>query len=228
MKISIDLKSFRKKGLKRDKGFPIGTRVYKGFMGRGKTYSAVQYIAKLQEKWPNCVIFSNVKIKGLKNYYYCKKDEDIYFGLDYENGANGVICFIDEAHLFFNKKTGIPLDVLTQISQQRKERRKIIFTSQIWEELDISLRKQVGEIVKCWNIGNIQINKISNGETLRWDKNESQYVADTIGIEIFKRNEDIANNYDTLQKIETNEKYNRVIIPSFTITQTVPKEKKNF
>ena len=117
---------------------------------------------------------------------------------------------------------------LTQISQQRKERRKIIFTSQIWEELDISLRKQVGEIVKCWNIGNIQINKISNGETLRWDKNESQYVADTIGIEIFKRNEEIANTYDTLQKIETNEKYNRVIIPSFNVTQSVPKEKKNF
>lgn len=227
MRISIDLNSFRKKGLKYKKNqFPIGTRVLKGFQGRGKTISAVKYIFDIQKKFPNCVIFSNVKIKGLKNYYYCKNDQDIYFGLNFENGENGVICFIDEAHLFFNKKTGISLDVLTQISQQRKQRRKIIFTTQIWEELDISLRKQVPEIVKCWNLGNIQINKISNGESLRWDKNESQYVADTIGIEIYKRNIEIADSYDTYQKIETNETYNRVLQPSFTvITNNVVKNK---
>lgn len=218
MKLSIDFKSFSKKGLKEPKHqFPIGTRVLKGFQGRGKTISAVKYIIDIQNKFPNCVIFSNVKISGLRNFYFCRKDDDIYYGLSYENGENGVICFIDEAHLFFNKKTGISLDVLTQISQQRKQRRKIIFTSQIWEELDISLRKQVPEIVKCWNLGNIQINKVSNGESLRWDKNESQYVADTIGIEIFKRNEILGNAYDTYQKIETNETYQRVFTPTFTV-----------
>lgn len=218
MKLIIDWKSFKEKGLKKLKNeFPIGTRAYKGFQGRGKTLSILHDVLKIREKFPDCIIFSNIKIENLNNYYYCCKDDDIYFGLNFDNGEKGVINIIDEAHLFFNKKTGISLDVLTQISQQRKQRRKIFISSQIWEDLDISLRKQVPEIVKCWNLGNIQINRISNGESLRYDKAKSEYVADLIGFSIFKRNKPLANRYDTFQKIETNQSYNRELTPSFTI-----------
>lgn len=218
MKLIIDWKSFKQKGLKKEKNpFPIGTRAYQGFQGRGKSYSIIHDALEIRKKYPDCVIFSNIKIDGVKNCYYCRNDNDIYYGLNFDNGAKGVINIIDEAHLFFNKKTGISIDVLTQISQQRKQRRKIFISSQIWEDLDISLRKQVPEIVKCWNIGNIQINRISNGETLRYDKTKSAYVADLIGFSIHKRNKSIADKYDTYQKIETNKTYNRVILtPSFT------------
>lgn len=228
MKLIIDWKSFKQKGLKREKHqFPIGTRAYKGFQGRGKSLSIIHDALKIREAFPNCIIFSNIKIEGLKNYYYCKKDDDIYFGLNFDNGEDGVINIIDEAHLFFNKKTGISLDVLTQISQQRKQRRKIMISSQIWEDLDISLRKQVPEIVKCWNLGNIQINRISNGETLRYDKQKSEYVADLIGFSIYKRNKDLASRYDTYQRIETNATYERVFSPSFSVTPIIKLNSKN-
>lgn len=228
MKIKIDWQSLKGKGVKEEPHqFPIGTRAYHAFQGRGKTISATHYIIELQKEFPNCVIFSNVKIKGLRNFYFCEKDDDIYFGLSFENGKNGVICFIDEAHLFFNKKTGVPMDVLQQISQQRKERRKIVITSQIWEDLPVEMRKQVPEIVKCWNYGNIQINQISNGETLHYDKRESQYVAKTIGYEIFKRTTDLAERYDTRQKILTNAEYRRDLNPSFNVlVNQVTNEKK--
>lgn len=226
MKILIDFDSFKKKGLAKQKhSFPIGTRAYKGFQGRGKTYSIVHDTREIQKKFPECVIFSNVKLRGFRNYVYCKTDEDVYFGLNFDNGEKGVINIIDEAHLFFNKKTGISLDVLTQISQQRKQRRKILISSQIWEDLDISLRKQVPEIVKCFNIGNIQINRISNGETLRYDKTKSEYVADLIGFSIFKRNRELACLYDTYQKIETNKTYKREFITSFNV-QLLQQERK--
>lgn len=226
MKIIIDRESFKKKGLKKLKNeFPIGTRAYKGFQGRGKSMSMIHDALEIQKQFPECVIFSNIKLTGVKNYYYCKKDDDVYFGLNFDNGEKGVINIIDEAHLFFNKKTGISLDVLTQISQQRKQRRKIIISSQIWEDLDVSLRKQVPEIVKCWSLGNIQINKISNGETLRYDKTASQYVADLLGFSIFKRNIELAEKYDTYQKIETNASYNRTLTPSFVIQNQAPKKK---
>lgn len=222
MKLNIDWDSLKNKGIREQKGlFPIGTRAYHGFQGRGKTLSAVHYILEITKNYQNAVIFSNVKIHNLKNFYYCQKDDDIYFALNFDNGKNGVIVFVDEAHLFFNKKTGIPLDVLQQISQQRKERRRIIITSQIWEDLDISLRKQVPEIVRCSNRGTIQINKITNGETLRYDKRESQYVADTIGWEIFKRTEALCSRYDTYAKIATNAEYHRELNPTFTVNQNI-------
>lgn len=226
MRIKIDLKSFKEPGIREEKNqFPIGTRAYHAFQGRGKTLSAVKYIKDIKEQFPNSIIFSNVEIKGIKNFYFCQTDDDIYFALNFENGKNGVLVFIDEAHLFFNKKTGVPLDVLQQISQQRKERRRIVITSQIWEDLPVELRKQVPEIVRCKNIGNTQINKITNGETLRYDKRESQYVADTIGWEIFKRTRRLCESYNTNAKILTNREYHREITPSFHVEETFKPEK---
>lgn len=104
------------------------------------------------------------------------------FALAERRGAKGVLILLDEAHLYFHKSKGMPLDVLTAISQQRKDRRKLVFSSQIWEELDISLRKQVKEIVGCRTafFGLLEINTVSDGETLTYDKMAGAYVAKKI------------------------------------------------
>lgn len=191
--------------------FPTGTRVYKGFQGSGKTLSMVFYAFQLQKDFPNCLIFSNILIKGLKNYHYFNDDEGLKEALETRNGSAGVLVLLDEAHLYFGKKSGIPLDVLTAISQQRKDRRRIVFSSQIWEELDISLRKQCKEIVNCRTLFHcFQINSISDGESLSYDKLSSQYVAKTIRTEIFKHSSLLYNSYDTTQKIITNQNYSRL------------------
>lgn len=224
MKLTIDYASFKKKKSKEPKHqFPTGTRAYKGYQGRGKSLSMVKYVYDLKQEYPECIIFSNIKMNGIKDFHYTKTDLEVINGLKFNNGDKGVINIIDECHLFCNKKTGISLDWLTQISQQRKERRKIIISSQIWEDLDVSLRKQVPEIVNCRNIGFIQINKISNGETLRYNKTSGRYEADTIGYEIYKRNDEYFARYDTFQKIETNAIYKREMVQN-TIP-TMEKEK---
>lgn len=207
----IDWKTFTKKWEPPKKGqFPTGSRVYKGFQGSGKTLSMAKYAIDMSKKFPNCVIYSNFIIKGIDNFNYIRTDEDLKYALELKNGADGVLVMLDEAHLYFNKKNGISLDVLTAISQQRKDRRRIVFSSQIWEELDISLRKQVKEIVSCRCLfGCIQINTISDGETLSWDKFSNQYVAKKISTEIFKHNLELYNSYDTYQKIITNQEYSR-------------------
>ena len=190
--------------------FPTGTRVYKGYQGSGKTLSMVFYAFQIQKGFPNCAIYSNIKIQGLNNYHYFNDDSGLIEALETRNGSAGVLVLLDEAHLYFGKKTGIPLDVLTAISQQRKDRRRIVFSSQIWEELDISLRKQVKEIVSCRTLFHkFQINTISDGESLSYDKLSSQYVAKTIRTEIFKHSLDLYNSYDTTQKIITNQSYSR-------------------
>lgn len=190
--------------------FPTGTRVYKGFQGSGKTLSMVKYAFDVQKIYPNCIVVSNIKISGLNNYFYIENDEVLKQALAYSSGMRGMLILLDEAHLYFNKKTGISLDVLTAISQQRKDRKRLVFSSQIWEELDISLRKQVKEIVNCkCLLGKIQINSISDGETLTYNKLEGEYQAKHITTEIFKHYKSLYDCYDTRQKIISNQEYNR-------------------
>lgn len=192
--------------------FPTGSRVYKGYQGSGKTLSMVKYALDIHKQFPNAYIFSNVKIHGIddKHYMFIEDDNILKYALTVKRGADGVLVVLDEAHLYFNKKSGISLDVLTCISQQRKDRRRLVFSSQIWEELDISLRKQVKEIVSCKCLFNkIQVNTISDGETLSYDKLQSCYVAKHISTEIFKHNDMLYSSYDTFQKIITNDEYHR-------------------
>ena len=190
--------------------FPTGSRVYKGFQGSGKTLSMVDYAFRLRDFYPNCKLYSNIRLFGIKYYHFDTSDQ-LVKALNISNGSDGVILLIDEAHLFFNKKTGISLDVLTAISQQRKDRVRLIFSTQIWEELDISLRKQVKEIVNCRCLfGKFQINSISNGETLTYNKQEGEYQAKHIRTEIFKHYDEMYKRYDTYQKIVTNKEYERL------------------
>ena len=190
--------------------FPVGTIVFKGFQGSGKTLSMVHYALRLQKEFPDCLVFSNVKINGLKNFSLIENDRDVAAAIAAQNGPKGVAVIIDEAHLFFNKKSGIPLDVLTAISQQRKDRRRMILSSQIWEELDVSLRKQVKHVVSCTcRLGRFQVNSISDGESLSYDKQQGAYVAKRLYTEIFKHNQKLYDCYDTLQKIVRNDQYSR-------------------
>lgn len=210
--------TFPKKWKPQPKGqFPTGSRVYKGYQGSGKTLSMTKYALDLSKKFPKCEVFSNFMVNGIKNFHLINNDDDLKFALSLRNGSDGVLVLLDEAHLYFGKKSGISLDVLTAISQQRKDRRRIVFSSQIWEELDISLRKQVKEIVSCRTIlGFLQVNTISDGESLSYDKLQGSYVAKKLYTEIFKHNLELYNSYDTYQKILTNEEYTRS--PSSTIT----------
>lgn len=209
--VKIDIKSFTKHWTRpKVNQFPVGSRVYKGYQGSGKTLSMVKYAFDIQKEFPDCIIYSNIKIDGLRNYHYIENTTDLVQALEIRNGEHGVLVLLDEAHLYFNKKNGIPLDVLTAISQQRKDRRRLVFSSQIWEELDISLRKQVKEIVSCRCLFHcIQVNKVCDGESLTWDNMQSCYVANKLYIDIFKHYDILYNCYDTLQKIFTNQSYSR-------------------
>lgn len=218
----IDWRSFLKHRTPDDKNaFPVGSRVYFGHQGQGKSLAMVAYAFKLKHDYPRCVVFSNMVLNGI-DYHLIKEDEDVKTALSYQNGKYGVLVLLDEAHLYFNKKNGISLDVLTAISQQRKDRRRIVFSSQIWEELDISLRKQVKEIVHCKKLFNMIIQTVQDGETLRYNKLESTYEADKIRTEIFKMNDEYYNRYNTYQKIVTNEE---MVAPSGARTMSAPHDR---
>lgn len=215
--MKIDWKSFKKHWERPKKGeFPTGSVIYKGFQGSGKTLSLTHDALELLEKYPKAIMFTNLIIKTQnhdlnKRIIHYKTDKELKKALEIRC-PNGMIVVIDEAHLFFNKKTGISLDVLTAISQQRKDRRRLMMTCQIWEDLDISLRKQVKEVINCRCVfKKFQINNVSDGETITWDNRNSCYTAKSIETRIFKHSDELYKCYDTRQKIVNNQAYDRKV-----------------
>lgn len=202
--------------------FPTGSIVFYGHQGNGKTLSMVDYAFRIKKEFPNCAIFSNIRMFGI-DYHYLLSDEDVKDALSYQNGSDGVLVLLDEAHLYFGKKTGIGLETLTAISQQRKDRRRIVFSSQIWEELDISLRKQVKDIVKCKKILCFIVLNYMQGETLSYDKLKSEYVANHDHYEIFKLNDEYYKRYNTYQKIITNDE---MVAPAGARTMSAPAQQE--
>lgn len=223
--MKIDFKSFFKHRTRDEKGFPTGSRVYYGHQGNGKTLSMVRYVEQIKRDFPACKVYSNVILKNVDHTRITSPD-DLSHALSVANGRAGVLVCLDEAHLFFNNtRGGISLDVLTAISQQRKDRRHIVFTTQIWEEMDISLRKQVPEIIKCKRILNMIFLTHFNGFTMKYNKAENEFIADKEYTEIFKLHDYLYNSYDTYQKIITNSEYQREFANNSYRTQVIPKNK---
>ena len=105
-------KTFAKKRSRQPRNqFPTGSRVYCGFQGSGKTLSMVDYAFRVKQAFPKSKLFSNIYLKGIE-YIHFSSSHDLKHVLNVRNGSNGVLVLIDEAHLFFNRKDGISLDVL--------------------------------------------------------------------------------------------------------------------
>lgn len=100
-----------------------------------------------------------------------------YWGLDtlkfIHNGKLGVVYFIDEIHLELNslESKNIDMSIITEISQQRKQRKHIVGTSQRYNRLAKPLREQVQYCVDCRNFfALLQYNKlISNKQSYEKD-----------------------------------------------------------
>lgn len=187
----------------------IGTMIFCGSQGSGKTLSAVNYVYNLMDLYPYMILVTNValtdypfncgysvKADGTCDIYrldngdivslssWAERDfNDLYNevlpyvcieydGLDclkyISNNDLGVVFLIDELHLELNslESKNIDVDVMVEISQQRKQRKKIIGTSQVYMRLAKPLREQIFDVVICHNFfGCLQFNKSIDGST---------------------------------------------------------------
>lgn len=145
---------------------PCGLMIFCGPQGSGKTLSAVKYCREVLKSYPKCKFVSNVEIKGV--------DYIPYNGLDslfnVSNGMEGVLFLIDEIHLEFNslESRNISIEEMIEFSQQRKQRKHIVGTSQVYMRLAKPLREQIKDVVICKNYGGVlQHNTLIDGENSR-------------------------------------------------------------
>lgn len=148
---------------------PDGLHVFCGEQGAGKTLSAVLLTLKLVQKYPNSILVTNTDIAGLPDDYKVYRYTGPQCISEYNNGEKGVIFFIDELQLDFNclESKGIDPAIITEICQQRKQRKCIIGTSQIYSRLTKALREQIKFVIMCRSIfGFIQYNIVCRGSSV--------------------------------------------------------------
>jgi zonular occludens toxin Zot len=213
---------------RRDPDFfwPTGTQVYCGRQGSGKTVSAVKHVSDMKDRYPRAIVVSNVKLLHFdrgrhftnaeelkqvlqdfnpeKEYILFKTMEELALVLTkINNGKYGVIYVVDEIHTYLNAldSANVPMYVFTEISQQRKQRKLIIATSQLFMRMAKPLREQCDNLIICRTfMGVFTTQTVFDGMTL-----EQQYDGSIVGKPLkkgwFFHNRHIRNSFDTYQKV---------------------------
>lgn len=214
----------------KDYFWPSGTQIYCGVQGSGKTISAVRHTKRLRNRYRKSILVSNLIISGAKQLRFSDESElklivdemknsreklekfYIYFQTMEElekvlvhvnNDKFGVIYLIDEIHTYFNalESKNIPMFVFTEISQQRKQRKLIIGTSQLFLRLAKPFREQCDSVIVCntW-LRLFTMQKAYDGMTLEQDY-DGKLIGHRKKLGFFFHNREIRESYDTFQKV---------------------------
>lgn len=182
---------------------PEGLLIFCGEQGSGKTLSAVQYVRKLCEAYPDAILCTNVHISDLPSTT-CVIEYD---GLDciknLENGYAGVIYLIDEIHLEFNslESKNIDIEIMVEVAQQRKQRKHIVGTTQVYGRLAKPFREQIRNVVLCQNFFKIlQWNRLIDGS--RSTEVDGKLITETSRSFFWFHSPKLYDSYDTYAKMK--------------------------
>lgn len=175
-----------------------GLVIYTGRQGDGKTVSLVRDIIQMQYEYPLAKCITNLSYKW--------EDEsltDWHQLIDYKNGIYGVIVGMDEIQNWFSSKQSkdFPPEMFEVVTQNRKNRRIILATTQNFYQAAKDVRAQCSEVRKCrtffgvWTIVHVVRPVIdADGDVKEW-KHVRFYS--------FVHTEEIREAYDTYKVIES-------------------------
>ena len=206
--------------------FPFnGTQIYCGRQGSGKTASAVHHVRKLKASYPKAIIVSNLEFTQLealtfgsleelktvlrhidttKQYIRFHDMDELALALvNVNNDVYGVIFLIDEIHTYLNAldSKNIPMFIFTEISQQRKQHKCIIGTSQLFLRVAKPMREQCDNIIMCNTIlGVFTIQRAYKADEI--DQDYDGKLSGTLRRRgMFVQTRELRNSYDTYQKV---------------------------
>ena len=182
---------------------PEGLMVFCGPQGSGKTLSAVQYCRKIIDRYPGCKFVTNVEISGLPDTLEVIEYDGLDSLFNISNGYDGVLYLIDEIHLEFNslESKNMSIEEMTEFAQQRKQRKHIVGTSQVFMRLAKPLREQIKNVVLCQGyFGLIQHNQLIDGTTAIEENGKLQ--CDVLANYWWVHSPELYGCYDTYAKMK--------------------------
>lgn len=201
------LVDFLERDLHRGEFKEYGFTFFVGRQGAGKTISMIKYLEKMKEMYPYCLVVTNFQY--YRSDYVMTDWRDL---LTIRNGIDGVIFAIDEIHSEYDssKWNDIPEDLLSEISQQRKQRIKIIASAQFFTRVAKPLREQAATVVSCRTM----LNRLTFNK--EYDALEYAMIIDNpliaakkikpIRKSSFVQSDYLRTCYDTYEKIERMQK----------------------
>ena len=187
---------------------PDGLIVFCGSQGSGKTLSAVNYVYNLKRMYPRSIIVTNLDLTDYpvdnKTCFLFKEAKDL---TRYKNGKEGVIFLIDEIQLYFNSlgSKNIDIDVMAQISQQRKQRIHIVATSQVFGRMAKQLREQFDVVIYCQKkfFGYLQKNCLIDRDSIDGEESTGTNISGkVVKTFLYFKNPKSFDRYDTYKVIE--------------------------
>lgn len=179
-----------------------GINIFTGPQGSGKSLSMIHVLKKILPDYPKAIIVSNIDL-----LFDVPNEVREYQGFEdfqIENGIYGVIYVLDEIHLILNnlESKGVPLSVIVELSQQRKQRKLILGTSQVYSRMAKPLREQIRNVIICKNyFGFFQFNYLINAfETEEGSDGKLKYSK--LKTSYFFHRKDDYTSYDTYKKME--------------------------
>lgn len=133
---------------RRNDGFPYqGIHVYTGEQGSGKTLKMMHTLHRMHKEYPDALIVSNMTLHDIEYIPYTGIEQ--FYKLN--NGKNGIIFVIDEIQTLFSslESKDMPASTLTVWSQNRKNRRVILGTTQRFTRVAKGIREQVSYHIEC-------------------------------------------------------------------------------
>lgn len=175
----------------------FGVRFICGEQGSGKTVFLTKYLLDLRKKYP--------KLKIQTNYNFKYEDEKITHWKDVverNNGVYGYVNVIDEVQNWFNSLASkdFPPEMMTEISQQRKQRKLFLCTSQVFGRVAKPIREQAMLVYEPFTLFGcitfVRAYKPYFDDTGQLVKKKPR------GFQFFVHNSVIRESYDTYKKIE--------------------------
>ncbi len=175
-----------------------GLVIYTGRQGQGKTISMVRDAMMMQKEYPLA--------KCISNLGYAEEDDVLKHWkqlIEYKNGIYGVIVMIDEIQNWFSSKQSkdFPPEMFEVVTQNRKNRRIIMASTQNFYQPAKDIRAQCTEVRKCMTFFGVftivhAVRPIldSSGEVQMW-KHVKWYS--------FSHTKEVRQAYDTYRVIES-------------------------
>lgn len=199
----IDASLWKLKNKNKEELTCTGINVFCGPQGSGKSLSMIHYAKKMIKDYPKAIVVTNIDLNFLITNEVKK-----YEGFDdfkIENGIFGVIYILDEIHLILNslESKGVPLSIIVELSQQRKQRKCILGTSQVYSRMAKPLREQIKNVIICKNyFGVFQFNYLIDAFSSSEDSN-GKIKYSKLKTSFFFHSKEDYNNYDTYKKMDT-------------------------
>lgn len=174
-----------------------GFHLFVGEQGSGKTVATVEFLQRIKGEFPLCKIATNFAYKAQDSAIEHWKD--LVFN---NNDIYGQVDVVDEVQNWFssNQSKDFPPEMIQEITQQRKQRKILIGTTQRFERMAKPLREQVNyiyypmTIAGCLTIVKICKPKIDSDGQIMEQRVVKRYF--------FVHTDEIRNSFDTYHKIK--------------------------